>query len=224
MIRATGVRAIVTDIEGTTGSIAFVHEVLFPYSRARLASFVAEHPDAVGPVLEEARRLAGEMDEAALVEALIRWIDEDRKAGPLKTLQGMIWRSGYESGEIVGHVYDDAVRGLRRWREAGLRLAVYSSGSVEAQKLLFGHSRAGDLTGLFDAWFDTAVGAKADSASYLRIAEALHEPPARVLFLSDAPAEIAAARAAGMQAVRLVREGQAAAGEAASFDEIDAAA
>jgi enolase-phosphatase E1 len=221
MIRIGGVRAVVSDIEGTTGSIAFVHEVLFPYARARLAEYIARHRDEVAPILNEVRAAEGELSDEELVAVLRRWIDEDRKAPPLKTLQGLIWREGYESGELTGHVYDDAVRGLQRWRAAGLGLHVYSSGSVQAQTLLFGHSVAGDLTGLFEGYFDTGVGAKTDPESYRRIAAALAVDPAEILFLSDTPAEITAARSAGLQAIRIVREATPAPGEAASFDEIE---
>ena len=223
MIRLTGVRAIVVDIEGTTGSIAFVHEVLFPYARERMAAFIAGHRDEVAPLLDAVRAAEGAvtLDEAAVVAVLQRWSDEDRKVAPLKTLQGLIWREGYESGALVGHVYDDAVAMLRRWRAAGLRLCVYSSGSVAAQKLLFGHSVAGDLAPVFDGYFDTGVGAKTDPQSYARIATALGLDAGAILFLSDAPAEIAAAKTAGMAAIRVVRAGAPEPCEVASFDEIE---
>ena len=223
MIRVDGVTAVLNDIEGTTSSLAFVHDVLFPYSRARMIEFVLEHRAAVEPILDVARDLEGrhDLDDAGVARMLVRWIDEDRKAPPLKALQGMIWRQGYELGELVGDIYDDALRGLRRWRHQGLRLAVYSSGSVEAQKLIFGHSTAGDLTGLFSAWFDTAVGPKVEAASFGRIAAALHMAPGEILFLTDAAAEIEAASAAGMKTVRLVRDGIPATGEAANFDDIE---
>jgi len=210
VIEVRGVHAIVTDIEGTTSSIAFVHEVLFPYARSRLDAFAAAHPAEAAPLVAEAGGLA----------TLHRWMDEDRKATPLKTLQGLIWREGYLSGDLKGHVYPDAAKSLRRWRAQGLTLAVYSSGSEAAQKLLFGHSVAGDLSPLFSAWFDTRVGAKAESASYAAIAVALGRAPVEILFLSDMTPEIVAARAAGLQAVRLVRDDSRAPGEAASFDEI----
>ena len=221
MIRVDGVRAVVTDIEGTTSSIAFVHEVLFPYARARLSEFVDGHHDEVAPILDEVRATEGELSDEALVAVLRRWIDEDRKAPPLKTLQGLIWREGYESGELRGHMYDDAVRNLRLWRAAGLRLSIYSSGSVQAQKLMFGHSVAGDLTSLFAGYFDTGVGPKTGAESYGRIAAELGLEPGEILFLSDAVAEISASRSAGMQAVRIVRDGEPQPGEAASFDEIE---
>ena len=169
------VKAVVTDIEGTTTPIEFVHEVLFPYARERLAAFCDAHGDepAVAKALDEARELSGapDLDLEATVALLLQWMAEDRKAGPLKTLQGLIWREGYESGALKGQVYEDVPGSLRQWRERGLKLYVYSSGSVAAQKLIFGYSDKGDLTPLFDGYFDTAIGAKVESASYARIAE-----------------------------------------------------
>lgn len=202
--------AIVTDIEGTTTPIAFVKETLFPFARARMADFVAAHggEPAVAAALADARALAG-LDPAAgdepLVAALVRWIDEDRKAPPLKTLQGLIWEAGYRSGDLVAPVYADAAAALRAWHAAGIALAVYSSGSVAAQKLLFGHSDRGDLTGLFSHWFDLATGSKLEPGSYARIAAALGHAPADILFLSDHPGELDAAAAAGMRVVRVDR-------------------
>ncbi len=221
MIRVEGISAVVTDIEGTTGSIAFVHEVLFPYARARLSDFIAGRGDEIDATLAQVRAAEGDLDDDTLVALLRRWIDEDRKAPALKTLQGLIWREGYQSGELVGHVYDDAVRRLRRWREQGLRLYVYSSGSVASQKLLFGHSAAGDLTPLFDGYFDLGVGPKTSVESYTRIAGALAADLGTILFLSDSAPEISAASSAGLQAIRVVRDAAPEPGEAADFDEIE---
>lgn len=194
------IRAILTDIEGTTSSIAFVAETLFPFARARLADFVAEHPAQTAPILAE----VGGDDPVA---TLIAWIDEDRKATPLKALQGMIWAEGYADGTLTGHVYPDAVAALRAWHEVGIDLYVYSSGSIAAQKLIFGHSVAGDLTPLLSGYFDTTSGPKQEPASYRRIAEAIGSDPADILFLSDHPAEIAAADAAGMVTQLIDRDG-----------------
>ena len=119
-------RAVLTDIEGTTSSISFVADVLFPYARERLADYVAAHPAETAPILAEVRAI----EPGDPVATLIRWIDEDRKITPLKTLQGMIWEGGYRSGAFATHFYADAVEGLRRWHAAGLGLYVYSSGSV----------------------------------------------------------------------------------------------
>lgn len=206
------VKVVLTDIEGTTSSIAFVHEVLFPYAREVLPEWVRGHArqKRVQQALKEVRAELGEPRAKVerCIEALLGWIDSDAKVTPLKTLQGFIWADGYEQGAFQGHVYDDAVRGLRRWHDEGLTLAVYSSGSVGAQKLLFGHSVAGDLTGLFSAHFDTHVGHKREPASYQAIAAELEVAPPEVLFLSDVVEELDAARAAGMRTVHLVRDGQ----------------
>ncbi len=205
--------AIVTDIEGTTTAISFVHDVLFPYARANLNGFVAAHgrEPAVRAELDAAKREAGDpaMSDEAVVAVLRRWIDEDRKATPLKALQGMIWAEGYKAGGFQGHIYDDAAEALRRWHRAGKKLYVYSSGSVPAQKLIFGHTKFGDLTPLFSGYFDTTTGPKKEADSYRRIAAAIGMPASRMLFLSDSTDEIAAARAAGLHTVQLRRPGEA---------------
>jgi len=209
-------RAILTDIEGTTSSIAFVAETLFPYARARLPAFVAAHPDEVAPILAE----VAAMEPGDPVATLIRWIDEDRKATPLKALQGMIWADGYRERAFTGHIYPDAVATLRRWHEAGIALYVFSSGSVPAQKLLFGHSNAGDLTPLFSGYFDTTTGPKREAASYRAIVDAIRLPASEILFLSDTPEEIAAAREAGLSALQIDRDGET--GDIATFEDVDA--
>ena len=206
------IRAILTDIEGTTTSVSFVFEVLFPYARRRLAAFVADHggEPAVREQLDAvAREVGRRLSDAQAAELLVGWLDEDRKATPLKALQGMIWEDGYRRGDFTGHVYEDAARGLRAWHDAGLRLYVYSSGSVQAQQLIFGHSDAGDLTPLFSGYFDTRVGAKREAASYRAIARQIGLPPEEILFLSDVGEELDAAREAGMQTLWLVRDGSA---------------
>jgi enolase-phosphatase E1 len=201
-------QAIVTDIEGTTSSISFVKDVLFPYARRALPGFVREHGQepAVRAWLDIAAADAGGVcQDDTLVEVLQGWIDEDRKHPALKALQGMIWQAGYADGEYRGHVYDDAVAGLRRWHAAGHPLHVYSSGSVAAQKLLFGHSSAGDLAPLFCGWFDTAIGGKREAASYRRLVAELSRPAGEVVFLSDVIEELDAAREAGLDTVLLDR-------------------
>jgi len=201
--------AIVTDIEGTTTPVAFVHGTLFPFARAALPGFLERTPRSPESesAFADARGLAGgdALSDRDVIAALIGWIDADRKAAPLKTLQGLVWADGYRSGALVAPVYDDAAAALRRWHDAGIRLAVYSSGSVAAQKLLFGHSDRGDLTSLFGHWFDLATGSKLEAGSYSAIAAALNLPPEGILFLSDHPGELAAATAAGMSAIRLDR-------------------
>ena len=185
--------AIITDIEGTTTPIAFVHRVLFPYARERMASFVQSgHP------------LLADVPEPKL-ETLLGWMDRDEKITALKTIQGLLWDEGYRTGALTAEVYDDVPPALRRWARAGLRLFVYSSGSVPAQKLLFGHTKAGDLTSLFQAYFDTRVGPKRAAASYAAIAKGIGLPVIEFLFLSDVEAELDAATASGLQTCQLVR-------------------
>ncbi|HEY0383405.1 MAG TPA: acireductone synthase [Candidatus Elarobacter sp.] len=229
MIRA---RAVLVDIEGTTSTIAFVHEVLFPYADEHLDAYVAAHRDepAVAQALRDAAQLAGlepDADDAAVLPHLHAWIAEDRKATPLKTLQGLIWAEGYAESGLRGHVYPDAAAGLRRWHDAGLRLYVYSSGSLEAQRVLFANSVHGDLTPLFSGNFDTKTGSKREAASYRVIADVIALPPRDVVFLSDVDAELDAARTAGMQTVRLLRPADTPAGattahpSAVSFAELE---
>jgi len=221
------IRAILTDIEGTTTSVSFVFDVLFPYARKHLGDYVRAHADdpAVREQLAAVAAEAGETlsDEQAIAQ-LEHWIDEDRKITPLKALQGMVWKAGYENGDFTGHVYEDAARRLRQWRDGGIRLYVYSSGSVQAQKLLFGYSDAGDLAPLFDGYFDTRIGGKREAASYERIAEQLGMPAVEILFLSDIGEELDAARAAGMQTRWLIRGALPSAGvghiQVADFDAV----
>jgi enolase-phosphatase E1 len=204
------IRAVLTDIEGTTSSLSFVKDVLFPYARAHLAAFVREHAQdpRVAPQLEAVRREAGDpvLSPEAVIDHLIDWIDQDRKITPLKALQGMIWENGYRNGDFQGHIYPDAEQVLRDWQARGLALYVYSSGSVQAQKLLFAHTAFGDLTPLFDGYFDTTVGGKLDTGSYRAIAAAIGVAPAEILFLSDVNAELDAAAAAGCRTAWLVRD------------------
>ena len=205
----TEIRAIVTDIEGTTSSISFVRDVLFPYARKRLPAFIETHGDLpeVQHWLHEAAREAG-LTEAArqeIIELLLQWIDQDRKSTALKALQGMIWKDGYMAGDFRAHVYPEVAARLRDWRADGLRLYVYSSGSVPAQQLFFHYSEAGDLTPLFAGYFDTETGPKRETESYRRIAGEVGEQPAHILFLSDIVEELDAARAAGMQTGWLLR-------------------
>jgi len=221
------IKAVVTDIEGTTSALSFVKEVLFPYARTRLADFVRTHATVadVRAQLDAARPLAeNATSDEDLIQALLRWSDEDRKLTPLKALQGMIWEDGYRRADFTGHVYDDAARRLRQWHERGLHLYVFSSGSVHAQRLLFGHSDHGDLTPLFSGYFDTTIGAKRESDSYRRISTEIGIAPGDILFLSDIREELDAARDAGMATCWLVRDGALPAGNthpmARDFDQV----
>lgn len=201
-------RTILTDIEGTTSSIAFVKQVLFPYARDEMPRFVrvrGQEPEVRRWLDEVATELGGVCQDGMIAETLQGWIEQDLKHTALKALQGMVWTEGYRRADFTAHVYPDAVDALRRWHDAGHRLAVYSSGSVPAQKMFFGHSDAGDLLPLFDAFFDTEVGGKREAASYARIATDLGREPGSILFLSDVVAELDAARDAGLRTVLVDR-------------------
>ena len=195
---------IVFDIEGTIGDITFVRNVLFPYARERTLRHLASHWDDadVRAIVAEARTASGKPLATASDAAgqFMEWIDEDRKITPLKALQGILWREGYASGELKAHLYPDAIAAFERWSKAGHRLYIYSSGSIEAQKLYLTYSIAGDLTSLFSGYFDTTTGPKAEAGSYRKIAAAIGAAPADIVFFSDAVAEVTAARDAGLTA------------------------
>lgn len=202
------VRAILTDIEGTTSSISFVRDVLFPYARRALPGFVRAHgsePEVRRWLDVVATEHGAVCSDEVIVEILQGWIDDDRKHTALKALQGMVWDAGYRNADFTAPIYPDAATALREWHGAGYPLYVYSSGSVPAQKLFFGHSDAGDLTPLVSGWFDTEVGGKREAASYARIAESIGVEPADILFLSDIVEELDAARDAGLQTVLVDR-------------------
>lgn len=206
-------RAVVMDIEGTTSAARHVYEVLFPYAREHMADWVAEHgsePTTAAALGEVADGLGVSVDDTAtIVGQLTAWIDDDVKAAPLKTLQGLIWEQGYARGELTSHVFEDVVPALETWSDDGATLAIYSSGSVAAQRSLFANAPQGDLNGLIEANFDiTTAGPKREADSYRQIAEALGMAPADLLFLSDVQAELDAAREAGWQVVGLLRDGE----------------
>lgn len=235
-----GVTAVLLDIEGTTTPIAFVHEVLFPFARARLRAYLDAHRD-VPEVRELFSTLAAEHAadvsagagpppwraasreaELASAEAYARWLmDRDRKSPGLKQLQGWIWERGYREGELRGDLFPDVAPAIRRWRAAGLDVAIYSSGSVLAQKLLFGTTRDGDLTPLLGGFFDTGVGPKTSSDSYARIARALGRLPGGVVFVSDVVAELEAAAAAGLEVRLSARPGNALQPRAGDYERIE---
>jgi enolase-phosphatase E1 len=212
-VPAFDVDAVVLDIEGTTSATGFVVDVLYPYSRARFAALLTERgaEPAVARAIGQVRELTGDpgADAAAVEKTLNAWLDEDRKATPLKTLQGLVWAEGFARGDLVSHFYDDVVPALRGWHAAGVRLYVYSSGSVAAQRAWFTHSPEGDLTPLVHGLYDTEnAGPKQEAGSYRRIAEATGADPSRLLFLSDRPGELDAAREAGWHTVGVRRPGE----------------
>jgi enolase-phosphatase E1 len=223
-LAAAGVGVVLLDIEGTTTPIEFVHRTLFGFARAEVRNYLAArtHHAEIAAALdglreEHAADVAAGLspppwgdDSAATrlesVVAYVGWlINRDRKSRWLKELQGRIWEEGYVKGALKGEVYPDVPAALHRWTAAGASVGIFSSGSVLAQKLLFAHSTAGDLTPLLRWHFDTAVGPKADAASYARIAGQVSSPPDRILFVSDVTKEIDAARAAGFQTLLCVR-------------------
>lgn len=207
-----GIGAVLTDIEGTTTSISFVYDVLFPYAEARLEEQL-RRPDPAPELRDAVARLRQEHQEENLrdfgdgVAYARRLMALDRKSTGLKALQGLIWDEGYRSGEIRSHVFADVPGALAAWARAGLRLRVFSSGSVKAQKLLFAHTEHGDLSGLFEGFHDTTTGPKQEASSYAAIAEAFGLPSGEILFLSDVTGELDAAAAAGMRTGMLVRPG-----------------
>ena len=201
--------AALIDIEGTVGSIAFVRDVLFPYARERMDAYVAKHQDdpRVRALMDEAAREASVdvHDLPAILAALHAWAEADLKVTVLKELQGLIWVEGFESSGLQGHLYGDAVDALNRFHDAGVKLYVYSSGSVAAQKLLFGHTTAGDLLPLFSGFYDTTTGGKREAASYETILGQIGAAPNETIFFSDNELELDAAHEAGVQTVQLAR-------------------
>ena len=204
------IKAIVTDIEGTTSSISFVKDVLFPYAASKLPDYIRENSNKpeVREQLQAASREAAipVEDTEALTSQLLQWLRDDKKITPLKALQGQVWQYGYEQGAYKAHVYPDAVEQMQRWFAQGLKLFVYSSGSIHAQKLFFKYSEAGDLTPLFSDYFDTTSGPKQEASSYQKIAAAIGIPAVELLFLSDIEGELNAARLAGFHTAWLVRK------------------
>ena len=207
-------RVVLLDIEGTTTPIEFVHHVLFPYARARVRDFLQSHAsdEGVREDIELLRREYAAERPAELpswnAESFVYWLmDRDRKSTGLKSLQGKIWEAGYRAGELKGkgEVYADVRPALARWHDAGKRIAIFSSGSVQAQRNLFANTTAGDLSAFLSGYFDTTTGPKRESRSYQRIAGELRCRPEDVLFVSDVSAELDAAREAGMRTALCVR-------------------
>lgn len=205
-----GIKAILTDIEGTTSSISFVHDVLFPYAAEHLPAYVRENENDLGDIFDHVRELENNQNLTTedIINVMLGWIRDDKKITPLKSLQGMIWKDGYETGAFKGHIYDDAAETMRGWHKTGYPIYIYSSGSVPAQKLIYGYSEAGDITKILSGYFDTTTGPKLEATSYTKIAKEIGLPPAQILFLSDNEGEIEAANKAGMQTVLVDREGK----------------
>ena len=213
-----GVRALLLDIEGTTTPLSFVLDVLFPYARRRLDAACASGEPRFAEALRHLRQeheeetLAGkgppDLGPGGNTAPYAHWLmDRDRKSTGLKMLQGLLWEEGYRDGELRSPVWPDVADALRTWQERGIRVRIFSSGSVLAQKLLFGHTDQGDLLPYLEGFHDTTTGPKEKPASYAAIAESFGLPPGEILFLSDVTAELDAARAAGLQTGLLLRPG-----------------
>jgi len=212
-----GGRGILLDVEGTTSSISFVYDVLFAFARKHVADFLvhnrldpAVQAAAAGLAVEAAAADATLADPAGttrLALAAIDLMNRDVKSTPLKALQGMIWRSGFESGELVAHVFDDVPAALAQWADSGLDVRIYSSGSIDAQRLFFAHTAAGDLTPHLRGHYDTTTGPKREAGSYRAIAADMAMDPREILFVSDVGDELDAARQAGMATALAIRPG-----------------
>jgi len=209
-------KGILLDVEGTTSSIAFVYDVLFAYAKEHIAGYFERHATdegvrAAATALASETSCPGNLDtpegRTQLTLAAIGLMNRDEKSTPLKALQGMIWREGFESGKLVSHIFDDVPPALEQWANSGIDVRIYSSGSVQAQKLFFGHTSAGDLTSQLRGHYDTTTGPKREQASYAAIAKAMGMPARQILFISDVGAELDAARAAGMATAAAMRPG-----------------
>ena len=236
-------RGILLDIEGTTSAVSFVYDVMFPFVRRELGQYLCANWDSAA--LNEVRDLIAkdigyesfvawcgsvtEVDkqQQLLRAEVLRLMEGDAKATGLKALQGLIWQAGFESGEMRAHIYDDVLPAIQAWNDAGCDVRIFSSGSIAAQKLFFGHTIAGNILHLFQGHYDTTTGPKKEAASYQAIATDFDLPPPQILFLSDVPDELEAARAAGLQTGLCKRPGNAKVGaehghpEIRSFDQIE---
>jgi 2,3-diketo-5-methylthio-1-phosphopentane phosphatase len=207
-------RVVVLDIEGTTSPTAYVTATLFPYARERYRGYLSAHAgepqiDALLALMQREQMRLDALDVDAAVALLEQWTDQDLKRASLKSLQGWIWQEGFDRGELTAPFFPDVVPALRAWHESGITLAVFSSGSVDAQHAWFGHSPDGDLQPLIRAWFDLdTAGPKREQASYDAITDELGVAPGDIVFLSDVRAELDAARAAGWQTVGVRRTGE----------------
>ena len=212
----TTTKAILLDIEGTTTPIAFVHDVLFTYAREHVRDYLVQHANEIDSDITQLREEHARdtedppplTNDIESITTYVNWlIDRDRKSTGLKSLQGKIWRAGYKAGTLKSQVFDDVRPAFERWHSKGLRISIFSSGSVLAQQLLFAHTETGDLTSFIGAYFDTTVGAKGDAESYRRIASNLNLSAEEILFISDVVTELEAAREAGMQTRLSLRPG-----------------
>ena len=207
------IKCVLMDIEGTTTSVSFVYDVLFPYFLTNVDKLLFNDSDEVIAAFDEVKELVKNegglelLSRQDCINQLVLWCKEDRKVTPLKFLQGVIWEEGYLAGTLVSHVYDDVPHSLKEWYDNNIELAIFSSGSVEAQKLIFKFANQGDLSNYLSAYFDTVTGPKREENTYKIIADQLQFPASSILFLSDIREELMAAEEAGMQTIQLVRPG-----------------
>jgi enolase-phosphatase E1 len=220
------VSVLLLDLEGTTTPINFVYKILYPYARKHVNQYLEEHRastevqadvrDLLQENADDVRRgldpplLNGPAEQVSLDEvfAYVQWLmDRDRKTTPLKSLQGKIWEEGYKKGELRGQVFKDVPPAFERWRKQQKSICIYSSGSVLAQRLMFTHTEAGDLSGFIGSYFDTNIGAKQDADSYIKIAAELQRQPSEIVFLSDRLIELDAASIAGLEVLLCKRPG-----------------
>lgn len=219
------IKAIVTDVEGTTSSISFVKDILFPYAKLHMAEFLQknENEPEVAEQLKAIEDISSALDLDEKIEQLLQWMEKDEKLTPLKVIQGLIWEKGYKDGDFHGHIYKDAYEALRQWHEKEIKLYVYSSGSIHAQQLLFGHTSYGDITEFFSGYYDTKIGKKTDPLSYLHIIQSVSFNASQILFLSDVTEELDAAKQTGMSTYCINRETETSSGDhpqANDFSEI----
>lgn len=213
-VKLTDINYILLDIEGTTSDIQFVHKVMFPYSRERLDQFVLNHQnldevvEAINLTQQTVKAEQGQdIDVEGAIATLLHWIDSDRKHPALKSIQGLIWKEGFETGAFKSHLYPDVKPQLEDWARSGLKLGIYSSGSIATQKMFFSHTVEGDLTPLIANYFDLTTGSKKEAMSYEKIIDSLGLAPNKIVFFSDVPAELVAARQKGLRVIHVKREG-----------------
>lgn len=221
---------VLMDIEGTTTPIDFVKKILFPYSKIHLPKLIQEQsqdPQVKEYLNQVAQELqtesSGSVDQKKAIQTLLQWVDEDRKHSALKKLQGMVWKKGYFDGDYTAPLYEDVIPCWKKWRKQEKSLAIYSSGSIKAQKLLFQFTNEGDVRSYLSDYFDTSSGQKKESQSYQNIAESLQIAPQKILFLSDIAEELDAAKLTGMKTIQLVRPGTSACSQheaVSTFEEI----
>ena len=232
---------VLLDVEGTVSPLSYVHDVMFPYARTEARAFIQAHADRAD-VISALNQMAADAGLSSLAEwcpssypseAAFDWItkeihalmDADAKITGLKQLQGLIWKQGFHGGELRSTLFSDVVKAFEQWSKRGLQVRIYSSGSVQAQRLFFGHSEYGDLTHYLSGYYDTTIGGKRVTKSYSAIALDSGVSPSSILFLSDVVEELDAARECGIKTCLVIRPGNTEAAENGhqkcnSFDEI----